>query len=78
MLCKPGRYKRPAKLVIILRGLPGSGKSYLTNLIKTEEEKHASESDKPKVLSIDNYFSFEHEQLINKKKQTVCCQNPLF
>lgn len=62
--------------MIILRGLPGSGKSYLTNLIKAEEEKHASESEKPKVLSIDNYFSFEHDQLINKKKQTVCYLKP--
>jgi adenylate kinase family enzyme len=25
---------RPSKITIILRGLPGSGKSYLANLIK--------------------------------------------
>lgn len=71
ILCQPGRYKRPPKLVIILRGLPGSGKSYLTKLIKAEEEKYASESEKPKTLSIDNYFSFVDEQFNGKKKQTV-------
>lgn len=74
---KPKRSNRPSKLVIILRGMPGSGKSYLTNLIKSEEEKHASDSEKPKVFSIDNYFITEQEETITNckqakaKKQTV-------
>lgn len=73
ILHKPYRDLRPSKLVIIIRGLPGSGKSYVTNLIKIEEEKHASNMEKPKVFSIDNYFLTEKEETINKskKKQTV-------
>lgn len=34
LLCPPGRFNRPSKIVIILRGLPGSGKSYVAKLIK--------------------------------------------
>lgn len=34
LLCPPGRLNRPSKIVIILRGLPGSGKSYVAKLIK--------------------------------------------
>lgn len=34
LLCPPGRHNRPSKIVIVLRGLPGSGKSYVAKLIK--------------------------------------------
>lgn len=34
LLCPPGRFNRPSKIIIILRGLPGSGKSYVAKLIK--------------------------------------------
>lgn len=34
LLCPPGRLNRPSKIVIILRGLPGSGKSHVARLIK--------------------------------------------
>lgn len=33
----PGRFSRPQKIVIILRGPPGSGKTYLAKLIKDRE-----------------------------------------
>lgn len=68
---EPNRSKRSGKLVIIFRGLPGSGKSFLTNKIKQIEEQFGSE--KPKILSIDNYFMTENEQICkkSKKKQTV-------
>lgn len=33
----PGRFTRPARLVIILRGPPGSGKTHLAKLIKDKE-----------------------------------------
>jgi YLP motif-containing protein 1 len=65
ILHKPGRDTRPHKLCIILRGPPGSGKSFLANLIKQEEEKLA---EKPKILSIDNYFISEQE---SKSKQIL-------
>ncbi len=34
ILNKPGRTKRPPKLVVFMRGLPGSGKSHIVKLIK--------------------------------------------
>lgn len=37
LLCPPGRFSRPSKIVIILRGPPGSGKTTLAKLIKDKE-----------------------------------------
>lgn len=37
LVVSPGRYKRPPRLVIILRGPPGSGKTHLAKLIKDKE-----------------------------------------
>ncbi|CAF1032187.1 unnamed protein product, partial [Brachionus calyciflorus] len=68
LLLKPHRDARAHKIVILLRGPSGSGKSFLANLIKQEEEKHVSSSDKPKCLSIDNYFITEQEAGNNKNK----------
>lgn len=34
---QPGRFSRPPRIVIILRGPPGSGKTYLARLIKDKE-----------------------------------------
>ena len=34
LLLPPGRYGRPLNIVVIIRGLPGCGKSHLTRLIK--------------------------------------------
>ena len=34
LLCNPGRRTRPEHLVVILRGLPGSGKSHVAKLLK--------------------------------------------
>ena len=44
--------------------------------LKLEEEKWVSDSEKPKILSIDNYFMSEQEQIISNinhanKKQIV-------
>jgi YLP motif-containing protein 1 len=54
---------------MILRGPPGSGKSFLANLIKQEEEKFVSASEKPKILSIDNYFISEQETVGSSNKK---------
>lgn len=39
LLYEPGRSQRPKRILILIRGAPGSGKSYLANLIKEEEIK---------------------------------------
>ncbi|XP_062556485.1 YLP motif-containing protein 1-like isoform X2 [Armigeres subalbatus] len=60
LLLPPGRFKRPPRICFILRGIPGSGKSYLARLIKDCEVKHGGQA--PRVLSIDDYFLVEKEE----------------
>ncbi|XP_059096221.1 YLP motif-containing protein 1-like isoform X2 [Tigriopus californicus] len=50
----PGRYIRPPQIVIIFRGIPGSGKTQLVKDIKTKEANLGS--DPPRILAIDEYF----------------------
>ncbi|XP_050432303.1 uncharacterized protein LOC126840529 isoform X2 [Adelges cooleyi] len=57
LLCPPGRANRPEKIVIILRGLPGSGKSHVAKLIK--EKELAMGGQAPRILSLDDYFMTE-------------------
>ncbi|KAJ0176152.1 hypothetical protein K1T71_008326 [Dendrolimus kikuchii] len=54
----PGREMRPEKIVIILRGPPGSGKSYLAKLIRDREAEHGGTA---RIMSIDDYFMQESE-----------------
>ncbi|CAG9583172.1 unnamed protein product [Danaus chrysippus] len=54
----PGRTMRPEKMVIILRGPPGSGKSYLAKLIRDKEAEHGGTA---RIMSIDDYFMQEGE-----------------
>ncbi|KXJ76511.1 hypothetical protein RP20_CCG009538 [Aedes albopictus] len=60
LLLPPGRFKRPPRICFIMRGVPGSGKSYLARLIKDCEVKHGGQA--PRVLSIDDYFLVEKEE----------------
>ena len=50
----PGRFVRPSKLVIILRGLPGCGKSHVARLLKEKEVNVGGSA--PRILSIDDYY----------------------
>ena len=50
----PGRAQRPKRIAIILRGLPGSGKSAAARKLREVELAHGGEA--PRVLSIDDYF----------------------
>ncbi|CAF1444116.1 unnamed protein product [Adineta ricciae] len=68
ILKEPGRSQRPPQIIIFMRGLPGSGKSYVADLIKNEEELQSKGSNKPKILSIDNYFITENQQEIKDPK----------
>lgn len=52
---EPGRKKRPEKIMIILRGPPGVGKTYLSGLIRNRETELGA-GDKFMALSIDDYF----------------------
>eukprot|EP01121_Diplochlamys_sp_Union-15-3_P008172 TRINITY_DN2150_c0_g1_i2.p1 TRINITY_DN2150_c0_g1~~TRINITY_DN2150_c0_g1_i2.p1 ORF type:complete len:390 (+),score=76.01 TRINITY_DN2150_c0_g1_i2:55-1224(+) len=52
--------QRPSKIVIIMRGLPGSGKTYMTNLFKNLEMKFFSNTSR--INSIDDYFMEEVEK----------------
>lgn len=60
LLMKPGRFQRPQKLCFVMRGLPGSGKSYLARMIKDCEVKQGGQA--PRVLSLDDYFLVETEE----------------
>jgi len=57
IITPPGRSSRPPKIVIILRGLPGSGKSHLARLIKDKELEHGAEQ--PRTLALDDYFDVD-------------------
>lgn len=57
LLNPPGRYGRPCKMVVILRGLPGSGKSHVARLIKEKEVLMGGSA--PRILSIDDYYTME-------------------
>lgn len=61
LLEPPSRPYRPPRIVLIIRGLPGSGKSYLSKLIKTKEE-NMDPSSKLRLFSLDDYFFVEREQ----------------
>ena len=50
----PGRNSRPSKLVIIFRGLPGAGKTFIVKHIKSQESEMGGEA--PRILSLDDYF----------------------
>ncbi|KAF0300649.1 YLP motif-containing protein 1 [Amphibalanus amphitrite] len=62
LLQPPGRLTRPSNLVIILRGPPGSGKTYTAKLIKDQEV--ANKGSAPRILSLDDYFCTEKEKTV--------------
>ncbi|XP_028763399.1 uncharacterized protein LOC114721719 [Neltuma alba] len=56
----PHRTTRPDHIVIILRGLPGSGKSYLAKMLRDLEVENGG--DAPRIHSMDDYFMTEVEK----------------
>ncbi|KAG8448941.1 hypothetical protein GDO86_015853 [Hymenochirus boettgeri] len=61
LLKKPGRDSRPDRIVVIMRGLPGSGKTHVAKLIRDKEVECGGAA--PRVLSLDDYFITEVEKL---------------
>ena len=57
LISSPGRSSRPPKIVIVLRGLPGAGKSHLAKLIKEKETEQGGEQ--PRTMSLDDYFDVD-------------------
>ncbi|KAF8037273.1 hypothetical protein BT93_B0244 [Corymbia citriodora subsp. variegata] len=57
----PHRISRPDHFVIILRGLPGSGKSYLAKMLRDLEVENGGSA--PRIYSIDDYFMTEVEKI---------------
>ncbi|KAL6281250.1 hypothetical protein ACE6H2_018131 [Prunus campanulata] len=58
---QPHRLTRPDHFVIILRGLPGSGKSYLAKMLRDLEVENGG--DAPRIHSMDDYFMTEVEKV---------------
>ncbi len=65
----PGRYMRPPKVVVIFRGLPGSGKSFVARNIKTQEASLGS--DVPRILALDDYFECDGEVSKDSKLSAI-------
>ncbi|KAA6429066.1 MAG: hypothetical protein FRX49_01176 [Trebouxia sp. A1-2] len=62
---KPGRASRPKRVAIVLRGLPGSGKSYTAKKLKDFEVQQGG--DAPRIHAIDDYFVVEVEKEIEEE-----------
>nr|XP_057912158.1 YLP motif-containing protein 1 isoform X3 [Doryrhamphus excisus] len=61
ILKPPGRLSRPERIVVIMRGLPGSGKSHVAKLIRDKEVDCGGAP--PRVLVLDDYFMSEVEKV---------------
>ena len=62
LMLPPGRSQRPPKLVVIMRGLPGSGKTHVARTIKTTETEQGFEP--PRILALDDYFECDGEVIL--------------
>lgn len=57
IFAKPGRDTRAKKIVVITRGLPGSGKTHYAKVLKDYETKYEGAS--PRIFCLDDYFMAE-------------------
>ncbi|XP_022869276.1 uncharacterized protein LOC111388721 isoform X2 [Olea europaea var. sylvestris] len=57
----PHRTTRPDHIVVILRGLPGSGKSYMAKMLRDLEVENGGSA--PRIHSMDDYFMTEVEKV---------------
>jgi YLP motif-containing protein 1 len=52
-----GRRSRPSKMCILLRGLPGTGKTHVAKLLRDTESDAGGAA--PRILCLDDYFMVE-------------------
>lgn len=75
LLCNPNRLARPSKILIILRGPPGSGKSHLTQLIRRKELEMGN--SEVRILSIDDYFDHDEDEKDSEEYESQMIDNYL-
>ncbi|URE19182.1 nuclear protein [Musa troglodytarum] len=63
LLKQPHRASRPDHIVVILRGLPGSGKSYLAKMLRDLEIENGGNA--PRIHAMDDYFMIEVEKKVD-------------
>ncbi|KAJ8471018.1 hypothetical protein OPV22_025361 [Ensete ventricosum] len=63
LLKQPHRASRPDHIVVILRGLPGSGKSYLAKTLRDLEIENGGNA--PRIHAMDDYFMIEVEKKVD-------------
>lgn len=54
LLTRPGRAKRPKLIAVVIRGLPGSGKSLIARRLRDAEVDAGGSA--PRIHCIDDYF----------------------
>lgn len=59
LLFEPHRASRPHAIVVLVRGIPGSGKSWLAQRLRALEVENGCKA--PRILSIDPFFMVEVE-----------------
>eukprot|EP00898_Chlorokybus_atmophyticus_P000420 jgi/Chlat1/1379/Chrsp119S01768 len=66
---KPGRSHRPDRIAVILRGLPGSGKSHLAKALRDVEVFNGGAA--PRIHALDDYFMTEVDKEVVEGKKRV-------
>lgn len=60
VLYPPHRAQRPASIALIIRGIPGCGKSWLSRRVREIEQAQGGRP--PRILSIDPFFMVDADE----------------
>jgi len=63
----PGRATRPRLIAVLLRGLPGSGKTRVAQALRDAEVECGGAA--PKIHSLDDYFMTEVEKVVTVEEE---------
>ena len=66
------RDRRPAKIAVIMRGLPGSGKTFIAKALRELEVGHGGEA--PRIHALDDYFVTVSPSLLSAVKRRAKLQ----